>query len=142
MLAIAMEPRPDLCTFLSRPELARRDPSRDGSVRRPGPAHTRGRHDAETAPIDEHWLLPEREPIARELHDDVSQTLYAIGLAAETALCILERRDDLPGDLEQLVGDILALACDCRLELRGLDGDLRPGALPADGSGREMVTGR
>src|SRR5262249_51660604 len=59
----------------------------------------------------------------RDLHDSVSQTLYAIGLAASRALDSLEYAP--PNEVEPSLQDILALANTGQSELRALLTDIR-----------------
>ncbi|HWZ17834.1 MAG TPA: sensor histidine kinase [Ktedonobacteraceae bacterium] len=74
--------------------------------------------------------LQERQRLARELHDSVSQALYAIGLGAHTA------REALEGDPEQAMASIdyvLALAEAGLAEMRALIFELRPESLEMEG---------
>jgi signal transduction histidine kinase len=61
-------------------------------------------------------ILDERTRIARELHDTVAQTLYAITLSASRALKLVENGD--PAPLQRLVEDVIKLANDGQAELR------------------------
>lgn len=56
--------------------------------------------------------------MARELHDGVAQTLYAIGLAAARALELVDGRE--ANQLEQLLDKVLELAGDGQREVRAL----------------------
>jgi signal transduction histidine kinase len=74
--------------------------------------------------------LQERQRLARELHDSVSQVLYSIGLGAHTARAALE------SDPEQAVASIdyvLALAEAGLAEMRALIFELRPESLELEG---------
>ena len=74
--------------------------------------------------------LEERQRLARELHDSVSQVLYSIGLAGHTALTYLEQ------DPEQSVEPmryVLSLADAGLAEMRALIFELRPDSLEKDG---------
>lgn len=74
--------------------------------------------------------LQERQRLARELHDSVSQALYAIGLGAHTA------REALESDPEQAMASIdyvLALAEAGLAEMRALIFELRPESLEIEG---------
>jgi signal transduction histidine kinase len=74
--------------------------------------------------------LQERQRLARELHDSVSQALYAIGLGAHTA------REALESDPEQATASIdyvLALAEAGLAEMRALIFELRPESLEMEG---------
>ncbi len=67
--------------------------------------------------------LEERNRLARELHDSVSQTLFGIILTARSAQLLLERDPDrLPSELERLQ----ALTQNALAEMRGLIAKLRP----------------
>lgn len=74
--------------------------------------------------------LEERQRLARELHDSVSQALYGIGLGARTARALLER--DPPAALEP-VEYILSLAEAGLAEMRALIFELRPESLETEG---------
>src|SRR5947209_8499490 len=74
--------------------------------------------------------LQERQRLARELHDSVSQALYAIGLGAHTA------REALESDPEQAMASIdyvLTLAEAGLAEMRALIFELRPDSLEMEG---------
>jgi len=74
--------------------------------------------------------LRERQRLARELHDSVSQALYAIGLGAHTA------REALESDPEQVLASIdyvLTLAEAGLAEMRALIFELRPESLEIEG---------
>lgn len=74
--------------------------------------------------------LQERQRLARELHDSVSQVLYSIGLGAHTA------RDALESDPEQAAASIdyvLALTEAGLAEMRALIFELRPESLELEG---------
>ncbi len=74
--------------------------------------------------------LQERQRLARELHDSVSQTLYGIGLGAHTAQEVLER------DPEQAMASleyVITLAEAGLAEMRALIFELRPESLETEG---------
>lgn len=74
--------------------------------------------------------LQERQKLARELHDSVSQALYGIALGARTARTLLDR------DPAQAVGPLdycLALAEAGLAEMRALIFELRPESLESEG---------
>lgn len=74
--------------------------------------------------------LQERQRLARELHDSVSQALYGIALGARTARTLAER------DLQQVIEPIdyvLGLAEAGLEEMRALIFELRPEALASEG---------
>ncbi|MBN1316892.1 MAG: CHASE domain-containing protein [Anaerolineales bacterium] len=75
-------------------------------------------------------VMEERQRIARELHDSVSQALYGIALGAKTARTILER--DPPQAVEPLEY-IVSLADAGLAEMRALIFELRPDSLEKEG---------
>jgi signal transduction histidine kinase len=74
--------------------------------------------------------LEERQRLARELHDSVSQALYGIVLNASTAHAV--RQVD-PPQLADLLNDIVALAEAGLAEMRALIFELRPESLQEEG---------
>ncbi|GIV98616.1 histidine kinase [Roseiflexus sp.] len=74
--------------------------------------------------------LEERQRLARELHDSVSQALYGIALGARTALTQLERD---PARLGEPLEYILSLAEAGLSEMRALIFELRPESLQTEG---------
>jgi len=72
----------------------------------------------------------ERQRLARELHDSVSQALYGIALGARTARTLLDR--DPPAAAEP-VDYILSLAEAGLAEMRALIFELRPESLESEG---------
>lgn len=68
-------------------------------------------------------MLQERSRIARELHDSVSQTLYAITLSASRALDLLKRNED--DQTQQVISELLRLADGGQSELRAILTNLR-----------------
>ena len=75
-------------------------------------------------------VLEERQRIARELHDSVSQALYGIGLGARTARALLDRD---PAQAVEPVEYVLSLAEAGLAEMRALIFELRPDALAQEG---------
>ena len=75
-------------------------------------------------------IVGERNRLARELHDSVSQKLFGLVLSAEAAATLIDR--DAAGASEQIsrVGE---LARDALGELRGLIFELRPPSLEDEG---------
>jgi signal transduction histidine kinase len=75
-------------------------------------------------------VLEERQRLARELHDSVSQVLYSIALNAASAVALgtrdPERAAALEGDVHELAGVGLA-------EMRALIFELRPESLEQEG---------
>lgn len=80
--------------------------------------------------------LQERQKLARELHDSVSQALYGIALGARTARKLVERSPDesaLKQVLDEPLDYVLALAGAGLAEMRALIFELRPESLEAEG---------
>ncbi|MDR7452750.1 MAG: histidine kinase [Armatimonadota bacterium] len=75
-------------------------------------------------------ILEERQRIARELHDSVSQALYGIALGARTARTLLDRA---PADAAQPLEYVLSLADAGLAEMRALIFELRPETLESEG---------
>jgi signal transduction histidine kinase len=73
----------------------------------------------------------ERARIARELHDGVSQTLYAIALAASRALRLMQRTHD--DEVQDVVSKVLQLANSGQCELRALLTNIYPDSTAAQG---------
>jgi signal transduction histidine kinase len=82
-------------------------------------------------------VLEERARIARELHDTVSQTLYAIALGATRARRLLERSEGREAQL--IVEDLLQLADSGQTELRGLLTEIRSDPLPTRGLTEALI---
>jgi PAS domain S-box-containing protein len=74
--------------------------------------------------------LEERQRLAHELHDSVSQSLYAIQLGAGMAR---QRLDENPGAAAQPIDYVMRLAQASQAEMRAVLFDLRPEALESDG---------
>jgi signal transduction histidine kinase len=74
--------------------------------------------------------LEERQKLARELHDSVSQALYGIALGAHTARTLLDRDPDLVAEPLEYV---LSLAKAGLAEMRALIFELRPESLETEG---------
>ncbi|HEY0606141.1 MAG TPA: PAS domain S-box protein [Herpetosiphonaceae bacterium] len=74
--------------------------------------------------------LMERQRLARELHDSVSQALYGIALGARTARTLLDRD---PSRLAEPLDYVLALAEAGLTEMRALIFALRPESLELEG---------
>jgi PAS domain S-box-containing protein len=77
-------------------------------------------------------VLEERQRLARELHDSVSQALYGIALGARTARSMIDR----PGGQQDLAAPldyVLSLADAGLVEMRALIFELRPESLEAEG---------
>lgn len=75
-------------------------------------------------------VLRERQRLARELHDSVSQALYSIVLGSRAARMLLHRD---PDKLAALLDNVLAQAEVGLAEMRTLIFELRPESLETDG---------
>lgn len=75
-------------------------------------------------------VLEERQRLARELHDSVSQALYGIALGARTARSLLDRD---PSRLAEPLDYVLSLAEKGLSEMRALIFELRPESLQIEG---------
>jgi PAS domain S-box-containing protein len=74
--------------------------------------------------------LKERQKLARELHDSVSQALYSIALGLHTARIQLDRD---PAELPESLNYLLSLADAGLAEMRALIFELRPESLEMEG---------
>ena len=74
--------------------------------------------------------LQERQKLARELHDSVSQALYSIALGARTARTQLDRD---PAKVAEPLDYVLSLAQAALAEMRALIFELRPESLEQNG---------
>jgi signal transduction histidine kinase len=74
--------------------------------------------------------LEERQKLARELHDSVSQALYGISLGLHTARIQLDRD---PRELPESLDYLLSLAEAALAEMRALIFELRPESLEREG---------
>ncbi len=75
-------------------------------------------------------VLEERQRLARELHDSVSQVLYSIGLGTRAARAALERN---PAQIADALDYVNRLAEAGQVEMRALIFELRPESLRTDG---------
>lgn len=75
-------------------------------------------------------VLEERQRLARELHDSVSQALYGIALGAKTARTLLDRD---PSKVADPLEYVLSQAHAGLTEMRALIFELRPESLEAEG---------
>ncbi len=75
-------------------------------------------------------VIEERNRLARELHDAVSQTLFSIVFTARSAATLLERD---PEAARSQVGDLQQLAQDAQREMRSLIFELRPAEIEREG---------
>lgn len=74
--------------------------------------------------------LEERQRLARELHDSVSQALFGIGLGARTARTLLDRD---PSKVAEPLDFLITLAEAGLAEMRALIFELRPDSLESEG---------
>ena len=75
-------------------------------------------------------IIEERNRLARELHDSVTQRLFGVALAAESAATLLERD---PSKAAVELARVSELARGAMEELRAVVFELRPGSLEAEG---------
>ncbi len=75
-------------------------------------------------------IVEERNRLARELHDNVTQRLFGVALAAESASTLLERDRGAAAAEMARVGELARAAME---ELRAVVFELRPGSLEAEG---------
>lgn len=75
-------------------------------------------------------IVEERNRLARDLHDSVTQTLFSLSLTAEAAAELAERDPSAAREQTRMVAQ---LARDALGEMRTLVFELRPPALEADG---------
>jgi signal transduction histidine kinase len=75
-------------------------------------------------------IVEERNRLARELHDSVTQRLFGVALAAESASTLLARDPDAASAELARVGE---LAREAMEELRAVVFELRPASLEAEG---------
>jgi len=75
-------------------------------------------------------VVEERNRLARELHDSVSQTLFSISLMADAAATLVDKDPQQARARLQSVRDVASAAVE---EMRSLIFELRPAELDADG---------
>ncbi|MCW3065659.1 MAG: hypothetical protein JWN32_2831 [Solirubrobacterales bacterium] len=75
-------------------------------------------------------VIEERNRLARELHDSVTQRLFSLQLAAETAVTVLDR--DVEAARTQL-GRVQEMAREAMAELRAVIFELRPATVQDEG---------
>lgn len=75
--------------------------------------------------------LEERQRLARELHDSVSQAIFSISLHGRTAEALLGRGEH--ARLDETIGHISSVAQAAMAEMRALIFELRPESLAAEG---------
>jgi signal transduction histidine kinase len=117
------------CSPEASPHVPRRDASRSIAARSLVLAHAPT--NAEQAAAANAATLEERTRIARELHDSVSQTLYAITLTASRAMKLLAHSE--ANNVQPIISDVLQLAEAGQSELRALLSDIRSDRVGSDG---------
>ena len=88
------------------------------------------------AQVEQAAVAAERNRIARELHDSVSQALYGIALGTRTARALVDRQpvdDKVKATLANPLDYVLSLAEAGLAEMRALIFELRPDALEKEG---------
>lgn len=86
--------------------------------------------------VEQAAVMEERQRLARELHDSVSQALYGIGLGTRTARTLLDREpidEETRAKLAKPLDYVLSLAEAGLAEMRALIFELRPDALEREG---------
>jgi signal transduction histidine kinase len=80
-------------------------------------------------------VLKERQRLARELHDSVSQALYSIALGTRTAQKLIDRFLDgeIKKDISEPIDHVLAMAEAGLAEMRALIFELHPESLANEG---------
>jgi signal transduction histidine kinase len=73
--------------------------------------------------VEELSAIQERNRLARELHDSVSQTMFSISLHSRAARILLERD---PGRIKPLLEKLQSLTQDALKEMRSLINGMRP----------------
>ncbi|MEO8288389.1 MAG: PAS domain S-box protein [Chloroflexota bacterium] len=73
--------------------------------------------------------LEERQRLARELHDSVTQALFSISLIARSTEIIMQREGTQPVQVMEKLADLRQLTQGALAEMRALIFELRPGAL-------------
>ena len=77
--------------------------------------------------------LEERQRLARELHDSVTQALFSISLVARSTEVLMERDGKHTGEVMGNMADLRQLTQGALAEMRALIFELRPGALEEEG---------
>jgi PAS domain S-box-containing protein len=103
---------------------------RDITERKQSEAALRQAQDELERRIQERVAMEERQRLARELHDSVSQALYGISLGAHTALTLFDSDRD---KVVEALNYVLSLANAGLTEMRALLFELRPESLELEG---------
>ena len=77
--------------------------------------------------------LEERQRLARELHDSVTQALFSISLIARSTEVVLQREGKHSDEVMEKLADLRHLTQGALAEMRALIFELRPGALEEEG---------
>jgi PAS domain S-box-containing protein len=77
--------------------------------------------------------LEERQRLARELHDSVTQALFSMSLIARSAEMMMLRENTPPAQILEKLSDLRQLTQGALAEMRALIFELRPGALEEEG---------
>jgi signal transduction histidine kinase len=77
--------------------------------------------------------LEERQRLARELHDSVTQALFSISLIARSAELVMQREGTQSDQIMEKMADLRQLTQGALAEMRALIFELRPGALEEEG---------
>ncbi|HET6313981.1 MAG TPA: PAS domain S-box protein [Chloroflexia bacterium] len=77
--------------------------------------------------------LEERQRLARELHDSVTQELFSISLTSRSIQLLLEREGVTLPSITEKMADLRQLTQGALAEMRALIFELRPGALEEEG---------
>jgi PAS domain S-box-containing protein len=85
------------------------------------------------AQVQEKAALEQRQHLARELHDSVSQALFSINLTARGIESTVQREAPKAANVLTKVGDLRQLTQGALAEMRALIFELRPGALEEEG---------
>ncbi|MFC5402795.1 sensor histidine kinase [Cohnella soli] len=91
----------------------------------------------EDATLQETAVLEERKRLARDLHDTVSQQLFALHMSASSLPMLLERDKD---HAKQVMEQLIAMSSTAQKQMRGLIAQLRP--LELQGRTLEEALGR
>ena len=80
--------------------------------------------------VEELSAAQERNRLARELHDSVTQTIFSMTLTAQSALILVDRD---PARVKEQLVHLQALAKNALAEMRSLIQQLRPRSLAEEG---------
>jgi PAS domain S-box-containing protein len=83
--------------------------------------------------VQEKTALEQRQHLARELHDSVTQSLFSINLTSRTIEMMMEREGNQSAEITKKIGSLRQLTQGALAEMRALIFELRPGALEEEG---------